>query len=199
MQSNHGATVAPVNGNLAIMAHNRQQRMIALAQSITAAAVELGQHFEWFARTEAYRELGYESMREFLAQPDLSFSYKTFYNLKRVYTTYCLTHEADIGDVAAVPYSKLIAAIPLLETKPVEEVIAIADTNSRRDVNRHVLEAKGQTVRDFRQTPADPFNGIMYGTPYPNTCCPRCAELERENEQLRSRLSQLDKSVIVNS
>lgn len=103
-------------------------------------------------KSEGWIALGYESLSEYLASPEITMSRSEFYRLAKIYERYMLEGKvAPIALQAAGP-TKLEVPLPALEQGVVDAEQAVADAASmnRTDLRKHyaALLANGEDAPD---------------------------------------------------
>jgi hypothetical protein len=149
-----------------------EKLMDGLNASRLALAVVAEACYE-LSRENAYRDLGYESLAEFLAQVDLSRS--EFFNFASIYERYVLEGGADPTRLQVAGPSKLAIPLPALRDGEVDVDEALADCE---ELGRKDLRIKYRGESELQES----------GRPD----CSRCAGIPDEViDELRARYAAL--------
>lgn len=130
---------------------NRAEVAFSLEQHIKDLKIQLGHNFLNIGKTlkeirdnEYYRELGYESISEWLNSPDISISARWAWDFIAIYEVFILEHKVDPQMVLETDYSKLHQILPLVrnetENSKVEAWLEKAKNLRRIDLTREINE-----------------------------------------------------------
>jgi hypothetical protein len=96
--------------------------------------------------SEGWRELGYETLSEYLAAPEITVSRSEFYALADIWSTYVLAGGVEPLALQGAARSKLEVPLPALSAGVVSAEQAVADATSmpRKDLRTHYAGLMGE-------------------------------------------------------
>ena len=112
---------------------------VDLVQQIETRFFELGKRLYKIREKELWRE-GYDSYYEFLEAAKINPSMAS--RLTKIHEVYIVQGARDPKELAAIGYSNLYEAIPLVERDGVEATVVRAETLSRSEIVDEVKEQK---------------------------------------------------------
>jgi len=118
-----------------------ENQILRIKKSMGQGYFLLGELFKKVRDERFYRLLDYNTMTEFIAQPELAFSRSSVYDYIRMYEVYIQSLGMTADELTDITYSQLRKILPVVETNP-EEWISKAKTLSRTDLALEVGEAK---------------------------------------------------------
>jgi len=156
-------------------AHESYEKLIdGLSASRLAMAVVAEACYE-LSRDHAYRDLGYEKLSDFLADPAICISRTTFFDLASIYERYILEGGADPRELQVAGVSKLSIPLRALADGEVDVEEALRDCE---ELGRRDLRAKYRGEEEEKES----------GRPD----CPRCAGIpDQVLDELRRRYAAL--------
>jgi hypothetical protein len=117
------------------------RRVIELQKAGIALYLELGKTLYKIREEKLYLYMGnggFDTYRDFLDNPEISFSEPAAYEYTSVYEFYCLKHGYQLEDLQDFPLNRLKRLIPLLKNEQEPE-----------KVKQQIESVRGQTSRDF--------------------------------------------------
>ncbi len=107
-----------------------EQRIRGTLKVMTGAWIDLARDFYEFREARMYRDLGYDSLEEWAAQPDIDVSSRYVYELTVLWGELVVKRELDADRLRELPPSKLSAMLPAIRRGQVEVDQALADAGS---------------------------------------------------------------------
>jgi hypothetical protein len=137
-------TVPPINSD-AWMLHTE---IVAGRNGIMESFLELGKNLLVFEAAKYYSKFGYDSMRAYLADPDVDITYSTARRCMRVYAAF------QAGDFPPVETPELIAAgvakldiiRPHVTDETLAELLPMAQSLSKSDLEISIAEMFGTPI-----------------------------------------------------
>ena len=138
-------------------AYEMEKRLKAALRATRRSLMDVCAASHDISRNHAYEALGYETLAEFLAQPDVGMSRSEFFTAAKIHQVFVLEHGIDPEKLAEAGMAKLAVVLPKVTAGKIEAETAVADasTNGLRDLR--------DEYREPRESPVDRTHG-----------CPRC-------------------------
>lgn len=136
-------------------AHYLKEQILRVKASMGQGYFLLGELLKKIRDERLYKLLDYQTMKEFIAQPELAFSRTSVYDYIHMYETYILKlkwNDINPDLVANIAYSQLRKILPVVERSP-EEWLYRAKTLSRGDLTLEVRESQGKPVAELQKIP----------------------------------------------
>lgn len=143
-------------------AYEMEKRLKAALHATRRSLMDVCAACHECSRGHAYEALGYETLAEFLAQPDVGMSRSEFFTAAKVWDVFVLEHGIDPDRLAEAGMAKLAVVLPKVTAGEIEAETAVdaASTNGLRDLREEYREPRESTVD--------------------RTTCPRCAGIPDE-------------------
>lgn len=119
------------------------KEIVRLKTDIGKKYFQFGKLFKKIRDDKLYKNLGYGTMNEFVADPDIAFSRTTVYDYIHMHETYVEKLELDPEEIAGITYSKLRKILSVVEDNP-QGWIDTARVLSQSDLTEEVREFKGE-------------------------------------------------------
>lgn len=121
---------------LAASAYAHEQRIKDTLHAVNRSTWELAEALYQFHEAGLWRPLGYDTLEEFLAQPDIGMKRTLFFRMTRVWRDLVVTRRVPPGELADVDISKADVVRPAIMAGNVEPEQALSDaaTLGRRDL-----------------------------------------------------------------
>jgi len=146
-----------------------EQKLKAALRITRRSLIDVAEACYGISRGHAYEALGYETLAEFLAQPDIGMSRSEFFTAAKVHEVFVLEHGIDPERLADASLTKLDVVLPKVAAGEVDAEEALGD-------------AATQGLRDLR----DGYRGEQSGDRTPG--CARCRGIPEEAiDELRAR------------
>jgi hypothetical protein len=138
-------------------AYEMEKRLKAALRLTRRSLLAVAEECHNISRGHAYEALGYETLAEFLAQPDVGMSRSEFFTAAKIHEVFVLEHGIEPDRLAEAGMAKLAVVLPKVTAGEIEAETAVADasTNGLRDLR--------DEYREQRESPVDQTRG-----------CPRC-------------------------
>lgn len=147
-------------------AWQRHRLIIDLRHRAEATFLDLGEQLYWFEEDKQYKDLGYETFNDYIANPEVNIERRVAFMLKGIYKTYIL--DLKVQPVALLPagYAKLDKVRPYVTQDNVNDWIAKATSLSRSDLRIELQEQR------FAHLPTPPmptgkYRCIVLDPPWP--------------------------------
>jgi len=117
-------------------AFEMEKRLKAALRLTRRSLMTVAEACHEISRSHAYEALGYETLAEFLAQPEVGMSRSEFFTAAKVHEVFVLEHGIDPDKLADAGLSKLEVVLPKVAAGEVDALAAVADAteNGRRDL-----------------------------------------------------------------
>lgn len=148
-----------------------EQKLKAALRITRRSLIDVAEACYGISRNHAYEALGYDTLAEFLAQPDVGMSRSEFFTAAKVHEVFVLEHGIDPDRLADASLTKLDVVLPKVAAGEVEAEEALTDaaTQGLRDLR--------DGYRGERESPGDRTPG-----------CVRCKGIPDEAiDELRAR------------
>jgi hypothetical protein len=148
-----------------------EQKLKAALRITRRSLIDVAEACYGISRNHAYEALGYDTLAEFLAQPDVGMSRSEFFTAAKVHEVFVLEHGIDPERLADASLTKLDVVLPKVAAGEVdaEEALGDAATQGLRDLR--------DGYRGERESPGDRTPG-----------CVRCKGIPDEAiDELRAR------------
>lgn len=89
--------------------------------------VKLAGHLFEFQQTQAYATLGYETLEQWLASPDIELSRRTFFALTEAYRELVVNRQVEPTRLGAIDMTKAMEVLPAIRRNQVDLDTALAD------------------------------------------------------------------------
>lgn len=132
-------------------AHYLKDQILRIKASMGQGYFLLGELLKKFRDDKLYRLQDYQTMGEWIAQPELALSRTSVYDYIHMHEMYELKLGIDPKDIADVVYSQLRKILPVVEKSP-SEWIEKARTLTRSDLTIEVRESQGH-VEEWKSPP----------------------------------------------
>jgi hypothetical protein len=141
----------------AYKAHEKVLQGLAAARLGLAAAAEGCYELH---NTEGWRALGFETLVEYLASPEVTISRTDFYRLVEIWSAYVLNGGVEPMQLQGAGPTKLEVPLPALAQGVVsaDQAVADATTMTRKDLRAHYSELLGDD-EEGDDPPAEPSDG----------------------------------------
>lgn len=134
-------------------AHYLEKEIVRIKTNMGEAYFLLGELFKKIRDEKLYRLLDYNTMTEFIAQPELAFSRSSVYDYIHMYEIYVEELGFNTDILSAVQYSQLRKILPVVLSDP-EEWIEKARTLSRGDLTLEVGEVRNpREMAEWEKSP----------------------------------------------
>lgn len=133
-------------------AYQQEARIVGLVKDIRAKWVELAEQLYLFQQSQAYATLGYESLEQWLAAPDIEMSRRTFFALTEAYRELVVNRNVQLTRLAGIDMTKAMEVLPALRREQVDVETALADCEA---LTRTDLRDRYQTVPPLKQGHVD--------------------------------------------
>jgi hypothetical protein len=110
--------------------HAMHERLVAGLGDTRRGFLQAAEACWALIETEGWMVLGYESLKEYLASPEIGLRRSAFYDLAAIYRTYVVEGGITPERLLAADHSKLAVAVPALSAGKVEIDEAIADAEA---------------------------------------------------------------------
>jgi len=141
-----------------------EQKLKAALRITRRSLIDVAEACYGISRNHAYEALGYDTLAEFLAQPEIGMSRSEFFTAAKVHEVFVLEHGIDPERLADASLTKLDVVLPKVAAGEVEAEQALGD-------------AATQGLRDLR----DGYRGEKSGRPDDRVrVCPRCSGIPDE-------------------
>lgn len=137
----HSASTTPRK----VDAHDAHQRLVFGIKASHLALSSVAQACHEIHEQQAWSELGYDTLSEYLASPEIGMSRSAFYDLCAIWERYVLEGGADPQALSAGGPSKLVVPIPAIKAGEVTVVEALEDVEA---LGLRDLREKYQGERD---------------------------------------------------
>jgi hypothetical protein len=129
----------PVTGNPVTIAHGAHAKVIEGLRGVRLSLALVAEGCHELHVTEGWRELGYESLSEYLAAPEITISRTEFYRMAEIWSAYVLNGGVEPIELQGAGPSKLEVPLPAITAGVVSAVQAVADATSmtRKDLRSH--------------------------------------------------------------
>ena len=120
------------------------RRIIELQKAGIALYLELGKTLYNIREQKLFMYMGnggFDTYRDFLDNPEISFSESAAYEYTSVYEFYCLKQGYTPDQLQEYPLNRLKRLIPLLK-----------DKENPEEIKKQIEDVRGQTSRDFEAT-----------------------------------------------
>lgn len=111
-------------------AHDAHQRLVFGIKASHLALSSVAQACHEIHEQQAWSELGYDTLSEYLASPEIGMSRSAFYDLCAIWEKYVLEGGADPQALSAGGPSKLVVPIPAIKAGEVTVVEALEDVEA---------------------------------------------------------------------
>ena len=148
-----------------------EQKLKSALRITRRSLIDVAEACYGISRNHAYEALGYDTLAEFLAQPDIGMSRSEFFTAAKVHEVFVLEHGIDPERLADASLTKLDVVLPKVAAGEVEAEEALTDaaTQGLRDLR--------DGYRGERESPGDRTPG-----------CVRCKGIPDEAiDELRAR------------
>jgi len=117
-------------------AFEMEKRLKAALRLTRRSLMTVAEACHEISRSHAYEALGYETLAEFLAQPEVGMSRSEFFTAAKVHEVFVLEHGIAPDKLADAGLSKLEVVLPKVAAGEVDALAAVADAteNGRRDL-----------------------------------------------------------------
>jgi hypothetical protein len=141
-------------------AYEMEKRLKAALRLTRRSLLAVGEECHNISRGHAYEALGYETLAEFLAQPEVGMSRSEFFTAAKIHEVFVLEHGIEPDRLAEAGMAKLAVVLPKVTAGEIEAETAVADasTNGLRDLRDEYREPRESTVD---QTPNCPRCGCI--------------------------------------
>jgi N6-adenosine-specific RNA methylase IME4 len=140
-------------------AWHRHRRIVDLRNIAEKTFLALGEELYWFEDLKQYKDLGYETFEQYLADPDVDIARRTAFMLKGVYKTYILELKSASDALLPAGYQKLELMRPYIDESNVNEWVNKAASLSRSDLKEEINNS-------FPQPPPPPLPPGKYSVIY---------------------------------
>jgi hypothetical protein len=146
-----------------------EQRLKEALQRTRRLLIDVAEACYEISRNHAYEALGYDTLAEFLAQPEIAISRSEFFAAAKVHEVFILEHGVNPDLLAKAGMTKLDVVLPKVAAGEV-------------DVDQALSDATTQGLRDLREE----YRGKQSGDRTPG--CARCKGIPDEPlDELRAR------------
>lgn len=142
-----------------------EERVRSLKFEVGRSFLDLGKTLKEIRDNDYYKELGYESILEWLSSPEISLSATWCWNLIAIYELFIVEHKLSPENVLSVDYSKLTEIAPVIKREPdkLEEWLDKARVLRRIDLRREIKEHNVQKKEDEYIPPARDDSNVILG------------------------------------
>lgn len=134
---------APASEAAVQAAFKLEQRIIGEAQKASKATWALAKSLYDLHETGAWALLGYDTLNEFLARPELGISRSQFFRMTKAWRDLVVVRQIPRATVEAVDPSKVAEVIPAIMRGQVEPEKALADAQEMAKSDLRVKYRKG--------------------------------------------------------
>lgn len=131
--------------DLATRAHETEAKIVKACQGIRTMGISLAKNLFEFNEEQMWRVLGYDSLNQFLAGPDIGLSKGHVMKLTRVYRELVVDRGVEMKELVGVDLEKVQFALPALKAGEVAPLDVISDA---RALNREDMQVHYQRGRD---------------------------------------------------
>ena len=140
------------------LVHRIQQDILDARRRGQVAAWDLARAVYLFHEESGWTALGYEKLKEWLAQPEIGMQERQFFRFVRRYKTLVIRHALDLEDLADLDPTKVDVVLPAIEAhkKDVSEALTDAREMGWRDLRedyRDVVDAPSVDDSPFESEP----------------------------------------------
>lgn len=127
-----------------------ETKVIRLKQGVGLNFLELGRLLCEVKEEEYFKELGFETITEWLSSPDVSISPGWAWNFIGLYDTYIRKAKLQPADIQTIDYTKLQMITPVVKRHPdkLDELLTKAATLRRVDLKRDLRQFKAEHGED---------------------------------------------------
>lgn len=138
------------NSDLAFEFHSR---VLGLRSVIMRSFCELGKYLYEMQDNELYKSLGYNTMKQYLGDPDVSMSYDTARRLMRIYESHILEENSSRKEIVEMGIAKADMINRYSGTDKYDEAKQYALGSSRSDLKKQIDEWDGNEQDDSDLNP----------------------------------------------
>lgn len=141
------------------VAHQAHQQVLTGLRRTREGLIQTAAGCHALASQEGWSALGYDSLAEYLAAPEITLSRSEFYRLADIYETYVLKGEVDPAVLTGAGESKLEVPLPAIKQGLVSADVAASDAEAltRKELRDRYREMMGgELVTDPEPEPVAP-------------------------------------------
>lgn len=121
------------------------KKVINLKNEVGKRLYKMGAYLKLIRDKELYKELGYETFNEYIAQPELQFQRSMVYSLIGVYIDFIENEKFQSSDIEKIPYYSLDRIRQFKNDENIKEWICKARELSLSDLSAEIRIAKGES------------------------------------------------------
>jgi hypothetical protein len=121
------AAVRSEQERTASAAYTLEARIVQTVRNIRSQWVELATALYEFQQTKAWATLGYDSLEQWLAAPDIEMSRRTFFALTEAYRELVVNRRVAPDRLAVIDMTKAVEVLPAIRRGQVDVDAALAD------------------------------------------------------------------------
>ena len=119
------------------------QRIVSSKNMVEKEFYKIGAYLKLIKDRGLYKQLGYETFNEYIAQPELQFQRSMVYSLIGVYTDFIESGKFQSSDIESIPYYSLDRIRQFKDDEDIGEWVLKARENSLSDLSKEIRIAKG--------------------------------------------------------
>lgn len=120
------------------------QRIVNSKNIIEKEFYKVGAYLKLVRDRELYKQLGYETFNEYIAQPELQFQRSMVYSLIGVFTDFIEGGKFRSSDIESIPYYSLDRIRQFKDNENIKEWIAKARELSLSDLGKEIRIERGE-------------------------------------------------------
>jgi hypothetical protein len=155
------------------LAHRSHTRIKAVVGTMKRLWVELAEELHTFVRSDMWRDLGYSTLEEWLADPDIELKRRYVFELVANWQELVIERGVSKEDLARLKVTKVREVLPAVRRGLVELEVALADVESlpRRDLE---IRYRGLASGSTGGQPDTDSTIRTEAEPRPVANCPTC-------------------------
>ncbi len=122
--------------------------IVAGRNGIMESFLELGKNLLVFEAAKYYSKFGYDSMRAYLADPDVDITYSTARRCMRVYAAFCSGEfpPVETTELIMAGVAKLDIIRPYVTDETLDELLPMAQSLSKSDLEISIADMFGEPI-----------------------------------------------------